>query len=366
MFLSLLVLLSSTGAAPALAHSQSYGFVSVRLQNDAVTGTVELAVRDIDTAYDLDVNRDAAITWGEFRVREAEIAGAVLSGIKFGRGNALCVLTARPALTDQRGGETYLVLPFDGTCGESDDAISIEYNLLFDVDAQHRGLINLVSESGTQNFVMTPATRRIEVLNSGSALSFFLTWVKHGIDHILIGYDHILFVLTLLLGTAALNRKQTIGVLLIQIARVVTAFTLSHSVTLALAAIGIINVPIALAESLIAVTIALSAVNNIRPVFTRRIWLMALLFGLVHGVGFANVLRDLGLPQDALLASLLAFNIGVELGQAIVVIAAFPVILMITRWRRGGGVLVGANMVIIVIAAMWFSDRAFGTSLMPF
>ena len=71
MFLSLLVLLSSTGAAPALAHSQSYGFVSVRLQNDAVTGTVELAVRDIDTAYDLDVNRDAAITWGEFRVREA-------------------------------------------------------------------------------------------------------------------------------------------------------------------------------------------------------------------------------------------------------------------------------------------------------
>ncbi len=359
-----LLLFIVVGASQAMAHSQSYGFVNLTHSGDRVSGTVALAVRDLDVIHDLDQNRDATITWGEFRTRENDIARALLADITVSAGNTPCALTPRPAMIDRRGGETYLMLPFDGACGAG--AIAIAYNLLFDADAQHRGLVNLTTEAGTRSFVMTPSSRNITVAVAETGIALFLTWVKHGIDHILIGYDHILFVLTLLLGAAAIDRKQSMGALLAQITWVVTAFTLSHSATLALAALNIIKVPVALAEALIAVTIAVAALNNIRPVFTRRVWLLALLFGLVHGVGFANVLQELGLPHGTLVMSLLAFNLGVELGQLLIVFAAIPAVLLLARWQLGPNALVAANLATITIAVMWFSDRAFGTEFMYF
>lgn len=349
------------------AHSQSYGFLNLTLQSDSLEGTVGLAVRDLDTLFDLDENHDGKITWGEFRSRETEIAKAVMDGISVSAASKACALAPRPALTDSKGGETYIIVPFDGRCAASGGTIDIGYNLLFDADAQHRGLVNLKTAAGIENFVMTPAARQVSVsLSGGGWFGRFATWVNHGIHHILVGYDHILFVLTLLLGTAVQYRSQPLWRVFREIAKVVTAFTLSHSITLGLAAFGVLHVPVALAESLIAVTIALAAANNLWPLITARIWLMALAFGLVHGIGFANVLTDLGLPRNDLLASLLAFNVGVEVGQLIIVLAAMPVVYLASRTRLGAYAVPSANVAIGAVALMWFSDRAFGTSLMPF
>lgn len=351
----------------AFAHSQSYGFLNLTIGSESIDGTLDLAARDLDTLFDLDRDRDANVTWGEFRVREATIASAVLELISIDTASDSCVLSGRPALTDSRGGETYIIIPFSGRCHGLEGPIDISYRLLFDVDEQHRGLVNVTTAAGAQNFVMTPGAQQVTLSSGGEGwVSLILTWVAHGIHHILIGYDHILFVITLLLGTAMQHRSGSVWLVLTETAKVVTAFTLSHSITLGLAAFGVLQVPVALAESLIAATIAIAAANNLWPIVTRRIWLVALVFGLIHGIGFANVLKDLGLPRDSLLASLLAFNVGVEIGQLIIVLAALPVILLASRrslWRYA---MPAANLSIAAVAVMWFSDRALGTALMPF
>jgi HupE / UreJ protein len=153
---------------------------------------------------------------------------------------------------------------------------------------------------------------------------------------------------------------------MIEATKVVTAFTLSHSLTLALAATGLVTIPVPLTESLIAVTIALAALNNLWPVVRQRIWLLALGFGLIHGLGFANVLSDLGLPTNGLLQALLAFNLGVEAGQLALVLVVLPILYLLTRSKLSANIVPLANVAIVIFGVAWFSDRAFGTTLMPF
>ncbi len=365
--LALVAALSILLTAPrqAAAHSQSYGYLNVLLKENALEGKLEVAVRDLDTLLGLDSDGDGNITWGEFRSRETAVTEAVLARITIAAKGAECRLVGGPALTQPRGGETYLVFPFDGKCAGLDGPLEVGYRLLFDIDAQHRGLVNVISSTGSQNFVMTPSTQTVTLTPQGGGwANLVLTWLAHGIHHILIGYDHILFVITLLLGTVMRQKFGSIRALLADTAKVVTAFTLSHSITLALAAFGVIVVPVPLAESLIAATIALAAANNLWPLVTQRVWLVALVFGLIHGIGFANVLTDLGLQSSSLLASLLAFNIGVEIGQFIIVIVALPVIIFASRQKLGRYFMPVSNLAIIVVALLWFSDRAFNTKLM--
>jgi hypothetical protein len=363
------VLFAAFLATAASAHTQSYGFLSVTLDTSSAEGRLEIAVRDLDLAHDLDADRDGKITWGEFRARESEIVKASLEQILIGASDASCSLTGAPAMIDWRGGETYVVMPFRGACPPTAAGAAIGYDLLFRSDAQHRGLVAVTTAGGTQSFVMTPAARRVSVDPSGTGgIDQFLTYIAHGAHHIWIGYDHILFLLTLIIGIfAGRGSPGTVRQKLYAAVKVVTAFTLSHSLTLGLAAFGIINIPSAITESLIAVTIVLAALNNIWPLVTRRLWLVALIFGLVHGLGFANVLGELGLPRENLIWALLAFNIGVELGQLAVVLAVVPLMLFAARefsFRRLA--LPAANLFIAAIGAMWFADRALGFAILPF
>jgi HupE/UreJ protein len=151
---------------------------------------------------------------------------------------------------------------------------------------------------------------------------------------------------------------------LLGVLAVVTAFTLSHSITLSLAALDVVGLPSRLVESGIALSVLLAALNNVRPVVTRRGWLLAFGFGLVHGFGFASVLADLGLPRGALALALAGFNVGVELGQLSVVLAVVPLIYVLRQARfYRPGVLVGGSAAIAVVAGVWFIGRALGLGL---
>jgi len=365
-------LMAATAAASA--HTQSYGFLTVTRGEASLDGRIELAVRDLDTAYDLDADRDGKIAWGEYRTRETELGNAVLAGISMGPEGSPCDLIAEPALTDSRGGETYIVIPFRSTCPKTSAPFRIGYDLMFNIDAQHRGLVAVTEAGETRSFVVTPGAAAISLGGTAAGTAgLFFSFIGHGTHHIWIGYDHILFLITLLLGTLAAHwpaGRMTAGKLkpaLTAAVKVVTAFTLSHSLTLALAALGILRIPIALTESLIAATISLAALNNIWPVISRRLWLVALCFGLIHGVGFANVLADLGLPRDSLLAALLAFNIGVELGQLTIVFAVLPLAALVLSYlMMGRAALPAANLAIAAVGAAWFTTRAFGIVLLPF
>ena len=153
----------------------------------------------------------------------------------------------------------------------------------------------------------------------------------------------------------------------LDVLRVVTSFTIAHSITLSLAALGFVSLPSRLVESTIAFSVLLAAINNIRPVVAEKRWLVAFLFGLIHGFGFASVLADLGLPQGALALALLGFNLGVECGQLAIVAAFLPLAFAIRRsvfYRRV--VLFCGSLAIALVAAVWFTERAFDIKLLSF
>jgi hydrogenase/urease accessory protein HupE len=194
------------------------------------------------------------------------------------------------------------------------------------------------------------------VFASGAPGTFAVlrTFVPAGIHHIAIGPDHILFVLGLLLLGGSLQR----------LLRVVTAFTLAHSLTLSLAALGLVHVPSRLVEPVIALSIVFVAVETLRSRGTTRdlrAWL-AFLFGLVHGFGFASVLAEFGLPREALGWALAGFNLGVEIGQALIVVAAAPLLAWVARRspRAHAGVVTGLAVVIALAGATWFVQRLRG------
>jgi hydrogenase/urease accessory protein HupE len=187
--------------------------------------------------------------------------------------------------------------------------------------------------------------------------SLFTEFLWQGVLHILIGLDHILFVLVLLVAVRSFK----------ELGGVVTSFTLAHSVTLALGALGLANPEPSLVESVIALSIVYVAVENMTTEEPRARYVVTFFFGLVHGFGFSGVLRDLGLPQEGLVPSLLAFNLGVELGQLAIVAPLFPLVMWVRRRdkRWGRRLALGLSLPVLIIAVLWFIERAFDVSILP-
>ena len=144
---------------------------------------------------------------------------------------------------------------------------------------------------------------------------------------------------------------------------IVTFFTIAHSVTLALAALDVINLSSRVVESIIAISIALAAVHNITPIFKGREWLIALIFGLFHGFGFASVLGEKGLSGDYMVLSLLGFNLGVELGQVAIICLAFPVLFLLRKSIAYPKIVTYGSVLLILISLYWFIERAFEVDL---
>ena len=187
-----------------------------------------------------------------------------------------------------------------------------------------------------------------------------------GIWHIWIGFDHILFLVALLLPAVLVRQQRTwsptpsLRAASVDVLKVVTAFTVAHSITLSLAVLGVVSLPARLVESVIAASVVIAALNNLRGTIDRKRWLMAFVFGLVHGFGFASVLADLGLPQGALALALVGFNVGVELGQLAIVAVFLPLafLLRATSFYRVGVLRLG-SLAVALLASWWFVQRAF-------
>jgi HupE / UreJ protein len=262
-------------------------------------------------------------------------------------------------------------LRFIADCPGSIGALDITYGLLFDLDALHRGLVQVQSRDLSQTSILSPERRSWHVV-PGRAQSWqtFVPYLREGIWHIWIGIDHILFLISLLLP-AALQRSdgrwqpvRRFDQALLSTIKVVTAFTLAHSITLSLAALGVIRLPSRLVESAIAASVIIAALNSLHPLITRRLWLVAFGFGLIHGFGFASVLADLGLPQSALLIALFSFNVGVELGQLVIVALFLPLAFALREsWLYPSVIVRFGALLIVAVAALWLFERAFGIAL---
>ena len=361
-------------AALAHAHKPSDSYLAIRADGAKLAGQWDIALRDLEYAVGLDSDGDGAITWGELRARHAEIAAYAFARLQVRADARACTLAAVEHLVDQHSDGAYAVIRFEARCeAQRFRALDIDYSLFFDLDPTHRGLLRVETPKGTVTAVLGPDKPSVAVpLERASRLAQFVDYVGHGIWHIWIGFDHVLFLVSLLLpaalrpGMRGWEPAERFAPVFWEVFKVVTAFTVAHSITLSLAALAVIQLPSRLVESAIALSVLLAALNNLRPLVLGRRWIVAFAFGLVHGFGFASVLADLGLPQDALLVALVGFNLGVETGQLAIVALFLPAAFWMRRtWLYRRMLFVGGSALIALIAAIWLLERSLDLRLMP-
>ena len=367
--------------APVWAHKASDSYLVVDAKGSAVTAQWDIALRDIDFALGLDSDGNGEITWGELRTRQADVAAWALPRLAIARGGP-CPLQLNQLQVDEHTDGAYAALRLVGTCPANAGDLTLSYRLLFDLDSLHRGLLRITVDGTGHTTVLSPTSGALRfAAGEVSRLKQFQQYLVEGIWHIWIGFDHILFLLSLLLPAvlvyagphASPLRGETrghwrgaerFGQVWREVLWVVTAFTVAHSITLSLAALGLISLPSRLVESAIALSVVLAAANNVWPVVAHRRWVVAFCFGLIHGFGFASVLAELGLPTDALALSLLGFNLGVEVGQMAIVAAFLPVAFALrhTAFYRKG-VFVWGSLLTMLVAGVWLVARAFDIKL---
>lgn len=359
--------------AVAHAHKPSDSYLILKVSDSRVAGQWDIALRDLEYAIGLDTNGDGDITWGELSARQDALASYALARLKVAVRGAACTLQATDHLVDQHSDGAYAVLKFDAACPEASGPLTVGYSLFFDLDPTHRGLARIESVGLTQTAVLSPE-RREQTFNlaASSVWQQMLAYVREGVWHIWIGFDHVLFLLSLLLPAVWLRVERQwqpvprFATAFWEVLRVVTAFTVAHSITLSLAALQMVSLPSRLVESVIAASVVLAALNNVYPVVSTGRWIIAFSFGLIHGFGFASVLTDLGLPRGSLVTALFGFNVGVELGQLAIVAAFLPVAYALrATWLYRRVIFLGGSAVVVVLAGAWLLERALNIRLLP-
>ena len=345
MIRAIAILFVLVTAAPAFAHKPSDAHLRLDVDGEQLVGRLDIAVRDLDAALSLD-DGDGALTWRELDAARPRIADYVAARLGFG--HACPVSQDRAALVDLSDG-AYWSTPLVVHCAPP--TLSITYSLLFDVDAQHRGLVHV----GSQTLIVRDGQPVTAELGAGMSAT---TFVREGVWHIWIGIDHILFLVCLLLPavwTSGRERKSLhdVGV---EVFEIVTGFTLAHSITLVISAVGLFTLPSRFVETAIALSVVAAALNNIVRVIDAR-WAVAFGLGLLHGFGFSSVLIDLGLPSRDLIGALLGFNVGVELGQAAIVVALLPVLYVIRSTLAYRVLLFAGSGAVALVASLWTYQR---------
>jgi hypothetical protein len=357
------------------AHKPSDSYLSItQSDSGSLSGRWDIALRDLDFAIGLDADGDGAITWGEVRSKHADIAAYALARLALrGDDDQPCSVQAGAQMLDDHTDGTYTVVPLTIVCARAPSHVSIGYTLFADLDPQHRGLLNLRARGLARSAVLDPqAPLQHFDLGEVNRWAQFADYLREGVWHIWVGFDHILFLLSLLLPAVMTWRAarwqpvRGFRPAVWDVFRIVTSFTVAHSITLSLAALGIVALPSRLVESAIAASVVVAALNNLRPLVEGRRWLVAFGFGLVHGFGFASVLTELGLPRDALVLALVGFNLGVECGQLAIVVVFLPLAYSL----RGSGfyrrtVMFGGSLMIAGVAGIWLAERLFGFKLLP-
>jgi hypothetical protein len=332
----------------------SYADIEIRPEAGRLSFTLTLNHADLALIFDLrleDTKLEAAILDsmlqimpGYFKQKyKLEINGELL--------DLQMVSSSTFAFTDELG-NNLVRFSYEAGIPQHLRTLKIHTDYYDKLNPLHKNLVLIRLEPQVQQGVLSEDYPDDTFTLDNPNLSVFaksLEFVWLGIEHIFNGYDHILF----LLGVILLGGK------FINLVKFVTAFTIAHSLTLILAALQIIVLPPRFVESLIALSIVYIAAENFFVKNTDQRWVITFIFGLIHGFGFAGVLTELGLPQKGLVAALLSFNIGVEIGQIVIVGLLYPLILvgLQPRWQKG--FIYGVSSVILVFGLLWFVERAF-------
>lgn len=373
LMLILALTLSGLAVRPLQAHELSIAHVAIDAGEDVgaarpglappalVRLELKLSLRDIALALPLDVDRNAQVTWGELQQAQPSLETMAAAGLSLSSSVGACALQPRTLAVRRYDSGAYAVLGMDARC-PSRLGLRFRYDLLFDGDPEHRAIVTLRDNAATRTVVVDNMRR--DIAFSTAAHQPFSDFLVEGVRHILGGYDHLAFLLSLLLPAALVRLRgawspvQDSRQSAIHIFGIVTAFTAAHSITLSLSALGWVVPASQWIEPVIAASVLLAALNNIWPQVTQRLWVIGFAFGLIHGFGFAGALSELGLPQHGRLLSLLGFNLGVELGQLAVVCVTLPLLFLVREkpWYSQR-VMPLLSSAIALMAVVWLWQR---------
>ncbi|HKE94060.1 MAG TPA: HupE/UreJ family protein [Povalibacter sp.] len=348
-------------AGSVQAHTAGTSFLALHAQRDAsIHAAWDFDVRDLHQLLGLDRDADGVITWGEMQSRDADIRTLVLARTRLRDGDRDCSLVAQEPLALADHGEgPYARLGLTFSCPQGAGQLTLDPSGWFEFDPGHRALLEYEAADGsrTQAILSRDAAQWQVQESHASRLARFLA---EGIRHLLTGYDHLAFLGVLLLALVRRSRGAVAVPLKVTLRRalgVITAFTIAHSLTLGLAATGLVRLPSQPVEVAIALSVLVAALLNLRQGAADHGWKLAFAFGLVHGLGFATALAELASGRIDLLA-LAAFNIGIEAAQIAIAAAAVP--LMWWLFRSGRSERIGvplASLCVAGLAAVWIGLR---------
>lgn len=366
---ALLFMCLLSSAISAHQSSTAY-FTGVASETGRIDAQWQVRLYDLHRAVGVDVDGDGSLLWGELLAREAQVSQYLRQNVTIERGGNLCPLAIDSAWQiTEHFNEGYLVVPVRAQCALEGQLI-LRYEGLFDRDSDHKMILSLKNmderskQTGTTHRILSDQQRQVTVDGAaGSLTATAWEFIEQGAIHIWKGLDHILFLCSLLLTCVLVRQngrwvgKSSAKEIASSAAWIVTAFTLAHSVTLTATAMGLLDLPTRWVEVGIALSVAVAALNNIFPLVSRLGW-MTFAFGLLHGMGFAGVLGELGLPADQRPLAVLSFNLGVEFGQLAILLGVLPVLILVRKrdWYSRY-FLVLASMAVVVVAGYWVVQR---------
>lgn len=360
-------------ATPARAHQTSVKYVDVTVEGRRATVALIVAPGDVTEPLGLAPDARPAVSEAAVPAVAAYVAGWLAigpdPGLDFGPGLGPACPAGPPAAAADADAR-FVVVRWQVACAADLARIALDFRAFFAVDSRHEAIVTVHAPDAPGEAVIVRATDPVLRVQAGEALGLG-GWIAAGVDHIWEGRDHVSFVLALLLvvmlvrSGAGWDVRPPVATLR-RTATIVTAFTVAHSLSLIAASLGWVALPGRLVESLIAVSILYTAIENIIRPDVRWRFALTFGFGLVHGLGFASVLAVL-LPPDHVIAPLLGFNLGVEIGQLVIVAIALPLAWLAARELGAGryrrGAMPALSVVLAALAIKWLIERAFAISL---
>ena len=361
----------------AQAHKASDAYLQIDATDSGLTLRLDMALRDLNAALDIDANDDGKLDWAEVKAAWPAIGRYAMERVRIDG----CPLRASSQSLERRNDGAYAALTLASDCMLAPTPV-IHYALLGEVDPTHRGIVKLQRPGQPVVVMLLDPTHEVVAATGVVASTCQLAaqaspasrwaFLKDGIHHIVTGYDHVLFLLCLLLPSVMRRTPngwrpvERLSQAVLPVVGIVSAFTVAHSITLGLAATKVISLSPAFIEPAIAVTIVLAALDNIWPIFPVRRVVVTFFFGLIHGFGFANVLAELNLPTSEFVWALLQFNAGLELGQLMIVGGVTAGLFLLRRRARyPSWVIGGGSFAAIVVGVLWLIERTANVSLLP-
>ncbi|MFW6050109.1 MAG: HupE/UreJ family protein [Myxococcota bacterium] len=358
LVLACAALLPTGGPSPAAAHLGSTKYVQVDLGETGVDAEVDLDA--IDASMELGQGPDPDLAALEAR---ADAIGAwVAGGIGVRSAGGRCRAEPGPIRMTERDGRPHVTVPVRYACPAPVEDLVLRDDTVFDDDPRHEAIVHVAGPAGSDAMVLRAGSRTAELGDPAGPWDLVGVFLWEGMLHLITGYDHVLFLLSLVLAAGFVVRRRGLRAAMRDVVVLVTAFTVGHSVTLIAAALQVVVLPSRPVEAIIAASIVAVALHNVaRPEERRSVPWMAFFFGLIHGFGFSSVLAELGLPADQTVLALLSFNVGIELAQLAFVALVLGPIAWSARLPAYRNVVVrGGSIAIALVAGVWLVERVAG------